>query len=99
MALANFATFVVLKILDNFVSLRDFLNVKQLLMSAKFRKLSSVTLSLLQISFRNLAFILPSFEEFWLKRIVLASYKIDFIKNEGAIMQKHAIGFVVIIYV
>ena len=36
--------------------------------------------------FQNLAFILPSIQQFWLKRMLVFSHKIVFIENEAAIL-------------
>ena len=40
----------------------------------------------LKMFFENLAFILPSFQQFLLKRILVFSYKIVFIENETALL-------------
>ena len=46
-----------------------------------------MTLPLFQMFFQNLAFIFPSFQQFLLKRMLLASHKVVFIENEAVLLR------------
>ena len=65
---------------------------------SKVSKNLQLDLTLFKMFFQNLRFILPSFQEFLLKRMFLVSHKVVFIENEAvflcASMQERAGRFV-----